>query len=184
MRFLEQKKQTVQFSWWGSSGHKVFTVVVFIVLASLDNAARGVFPPLYAVMARDLGVQESSLGFVSALNILVVAVSALLWGYWGDKGNRKRLLLIGTLIWSTAMFLTGLSQNYWQLLFFQLVTAVGIGCISSVGFSVISDFISPVRRGLAMSFWGLSQGGGGGAGAMLGGLLGAYAWALPFFVIA
>ncbi len=82
------------------------------------------------------------------------------------------------------MLLSGLSQNYAQLLFFQVITAVGIGCISSVGFSVVSDLISPTRRGLAMSFWGLSQGGGGGAGALLGGFLGANYWRLPFFVVA
>jgi len=107
-----------------------------------------------------------------------------LWGYWGDRSSRKRLLLYGTLIWSVAMFLTGTAQTYTQLFVFQIITAVGIGCIASVGFSVISDFISPARRGLAMSLWGLSQGGGGGTGALLGGLLGAHHWPLPFFVIA
>jgi MFS family permease len=171
-------------TWWGGDAHKFFTVATFIVLASLDNAARGVLAPLYAVLARDFNVPEAALGFVSASSILVVAVTAVLWGYWGDRGSRKRLLLLGTLIWSTAMLLTGLAQSYAQLLAFQLVTAVGIGCISSVGFSVVSDFIPPARRGLAMSFWGLSQGGGGGAGAMLGGFLGATNWSMPFFVVA
>lgn len=170
--------------WWGSDRHKLFTVVVFIILASLDNAARGVFPPLYAILARRFTIEESALGFISAISVLVVAVTALLWGYWGDQGSRKKLLLYGTLIWSVAMLMTGLARTYNQLLLFQLITAVGIGCIASVGFSVVSDFIAPSRRGLALSFWGLSQGGGGGAGAMLGGLLGARNWAYPFFVIA
>ncbi len=171
-------------TWWGGDAHKFFTVATFIVLASLDNAARGVFPPLYAIMAREFNVPEAALGFVSAASIVLVAVTAVLWGYWGDRASRKRLLFIGTLIWSAAMLLTGLAQSYAQLLAFQLITAVGIGCISSVGFSVVSDFIPPARRGLAMSFWGLSQGGGGGLGAMLGGFLGANNWSMPFFVVA
>ena len=177
-------KSRLQPHWWGNNKHKLYTVVIFIILASLDNAARGIFPPLYAVMARDFAIEEAALGLVSALSILVVAITAVFWGYWGDRGSRKRLLLYGTLIWSTAMLMTGLSQTYTQLLLFQLATAVGIGCISAVGFSVVSDFISPARRGLALSFWGLSQGGGGGAGAMLGGLLGAHNWSQPFFIIA
>lgn len=173
-----------KLAWWGSPRHQLFTIIVFVILASLDNAARGVLPPLYAVMARDLVVAESSLGLVTALTILVVAVTSVWWGYRGDKGNRKRLLFYGTLIWSTAMLFTGLAQSYLQFLMFQVVTAVGIGCIASVGFSVISDLIPPARRGLALSFWGLSQGGGGGIGAMLGGFLGAYNWPLPFFTVA
>ena len=170
--------------WWGGPVHKLFTIVVFVILASLDNTARGVLPPLYAVIGRDLAVADASLGLVTSLSTLVVAVSAVIWGYWGDRHERKPLLLIGTLIWAGAMFVTGWAQSYSQILLFQLITAVGIGCISSVGFSVISDFIPPARRGLALSFWGISQGGGAGAGAMLSGSLGAYNWPLPFFLVA
>lgn len=180
-------KLNLEASWWSREWRNLFTLVVFVTLASLDNAARAIFPPLYAVMARHFAIEEAALGFISALTVLVVAVSAFLWGYWSDRGRRggrKRLLLYGTLIWSLAMLLTGLSQSYGQLMLFQLITAVGVGCIVSVGFSVITDFVSPARRGLALSLWGLAQGGGGGAGAMLGGFLGAYNWPLPFIVIA
>ncbi len=177
-------KHKLRPRWWGDRRHKIFTVVVFIILASLDNAARTVFPPLYAIMARSFSVTEARLGLVTAQSILVMAVTAVLWGYWGDRSSRKRLLIYGTLIWSAAMFLTGMAQTYSQLLLFQLITAVGIGSIVSVGFSVAADFIPPHRRGLMMSLWGLSQGGGGGGGALLGSLLGAHNWRLPFFVIA
>jgi MFS family permease len=54
----------------------------------------------------------------------------------------------------------------------QILTAVGLGVIASVGFSVISDFVSPRHRGLAMSFWGLSQGIGGIIGGLLASQLG------------
>ncbi|MBV7337069.1 MFS transporter [Chloroflexi bacterium TSY] len=171
-------------SWWGKESHQIFTVIVFIVLASLDNSARNVFPPLYAVMAADLNVPEASLGFISALTIMVVALTSLIWGYWGDRSSRKRLLLYGTIIWSLFMALSSVANSYSQLFFYQLMTAVGIGCIASVGFSIVTDLIPPRRRGLLMSFWGLSQAGGGGFGALMGSMLGASNWRLPFAVIA
>lgn len=170
-------------SWWGKESHQIFTVIVFIVLASLDNSARNVFPPLYAVMAADLNVPEASLGFISALTIMVVALTSLIWGYWGDRSSRKRLLLYGTIIWSLFMALSSVANSYSQLFFYQLMTAVGIGCIASVGFSIVTDLIPPRRRGLLMSFWGLSQAGGGGFGALMGSMLGASNWRLPFAVI-
>ena len=173
-----------KLSWWGKRPHRLFTVAIFIVLASLDNAARAVVPPLYAVIAADLNVPEASLGFVTALTIIVVAATALIWGYWGDRGSRKLLLFYGTVIWSVAMFLTSIAQTYTQLMLFQLATAVGIGCIASVGFSIVTDLIAPRQRGLLMSFWGLSQAGGGGFGALVGSLLGASNWRMPFAVIA
>ncbi len=171
-------------AWWGGRGHTWFTIAVFVVLASLDNAALGVPIPLIPVISEDLGVSEASIRFVTAASILIVGVASVVWGFLGDRGGRKRLLLYGTFTWSIAFFFAGLSGSYVQFVFFELVAAVGMGCIASVGFSVISDFVPPRRRGLMMGMWGLSQGVGVGGGLLLGGLLGAESWSVPFFVVA
>ena len=171
-------------AWWGGRAHIIFTIAVFVVLASLDNAALGVPLALIPVISEGLSVGELSIFVVTALNILIVGVASPVWGFWGDRGGRKRLLLYGTFIWSVALFLVGLSGSYIQFLVFEIVAAAGMGCIASVGFSVISDFVPPRRRGLIMGLWGLSQGVGGGGGMLLGGLLGSENWGVPFFVIA
>jgi MFS transporter, Spinster family, sphingosine-1-phosphate transporter len=55
--------------------------------------------------------------------------------------------------------------------------------VASVGFSVVSDLISPRRRGLVMGLWGVSQGVGTLVGVGLAGLLGAGDWRAPFRVL-
>jgi MFS transporter, Spinster family, sphingosine-1-phosphate transporter len=176
---------------WANSWSKVkprfgsnSSFVIFIILASLDNAAAGVVPPLYALIARALDTSEASLGLVTSAYILLVAGSAALWGYYGDRGQRKRLLLLGTLLWSGAMIGSGLATSFTQLVLFQAITAVGVGSISSIGFSVVSDYIPAGRRGFALSLWSLSQMLGSGLGALLAGTVGALNWRLPFFIIA
>jgi MFS family permease len=163
---------------------RLFAFTVFVVLASLDNAAAGVLPPLYAIIARDLATAEAALGFVTAVYVLIVATAATIWGYQGDSGRRKPLLLYGTVLWGAGMILTATAPTFLHFLLFQMVTAVGVGAISSVGFSVISDLIPARRRGLALSLWSVSQGLGGAFGALLGSTLGAYNWRWPFFLIA
>ena len=74
--------------------------------------------------------------------------------------------MIGTLIWAAGTVGTVLAGGYWTFLAAQLVAAVGLGAVGSVGFSVVSDLISPRRRGLVMSLWGLSQGIGTLAGVL------------------
>ena len=170
--------------WWGSRPHVVYTIMVFVTLASLDNAAGALIPTLIRVIAVDLNTSEGQLGAVTAALILVTAVTAVAWGYWGDRSSRKRLLFWGTIVWGAGLAASGMSQSLAQLFLFSLITATGLGSIASVGFSVISDFISPARRGLAMSFWGLSQGIGGLVGLLLGGFLGGSNWRIPFFVVA
>ncbi|MFJ6198618.1 MFS transporter [Micromonospora sp. NPDC092111] len=167
----------------GNAAHRFYSVVVFVVLASLDNVAIGLVPPLYGPISGALGVPQRSLGLVTAGSFLVSAVAAVAWAYVGDRTNRKPLLMVGTLVWAAGTGGSALAQGFPTFLAAQLVAAVGLGAVGSVGFSVVTDLISPRRRGLVMSFWGLSQGVGTLAGTLLGGLLGATDWRRPFLLL-
>ncbi|MBM0237924.1 MFS transporter, partial [Micromonospora sp. ATA32] len=156
---------------------------VFVVLASLDNVAIGLVPPLYGPISGALGVSERLLGLVTAVSFLVSAVAAVGWAYVGDRTNRKPLLMVGTLIWAAGTGGSALADGYPAFLAAQLLGAIGLGAVGSVGFSVVTDLISPRRRGLVMSFWGLSQGVGTLAGTLTGGILGATDWRRPFLVL-
>src|SRR5919107_1668465 len=112
----------------GGTAHRAYSVIVFVVLASLDNVAIGLVPPLYGSIGDALGVGEGHIALAT-----------------------------------TIMFL--------------------ISAVASVRFAVVSDLISPRRRGLVMSFWGLSQGVGTLAGTLVGGLLGHADWRRPFLVV-
>lgn len=162
----------------------MFTVVVFIVLASLDNAAIGAIPAMVTPITEALDTSKTAVVFMTGASILVTAVSAVVWGYWGDRTDRKRLLFWGTLVWVGGLLMSATAQTYWQLFLWQMVTAVGLGAIASVGFSVVSDLVKPARRGLAMSFWGLSQGIGTIIGGLLASQLGADNFRIPLVIIA
>jgi len=167
----------------GGRGHRIYSVAVFIILASLDNVAVGLVPPLYGSIARSFDVGQGLIGTVTATSFLVSAVASVAWAYTGDRGNRKPLLMIGTVLWAAGMTLSALAGSYLVFFAAQLVAAVGLGAVGSVGFSVVSDLIKPRRRGLVMSLWGLSQGAGTLAGTLLGGIVGAADWRRPFYVL-
>ncbi|MEU2615258.1 MFS transporter [Micromonospora sp. NPDC007271] len=167
----------------GNPVHRFYSVVVFVVLASLDNVAIGLVPPLYGPISGALGVPQRLLGLVTAVSFLVSAVAAVGWAYVGDRTNRKPLLMVGTLIWAAGTGGSALAHHYPTFLVAQLVAAIGLGAVGSVGFSVVTDLISPRRRGVVMSFWGLSQGVGTLAGTLTGGILGATDWRRPFLLL-
>jgi MFS family permease len=167
----------------GGRAHRLYSVVVFIVLASLDNVAIGLVPPLYSPISDHLEVREAAVGLVTAASYLITAVAAVGWAYAGDRTNRKPLLMIGTVLWAAGTGGTAFAGSYPAFFAAQAVAAVGLGTVASVGFSVVSDLISPRRRGLVMSFWGLSQGVGTIAGTLLGGVLGASDWRRPFLLL-
>jgi MFS family permease len=163
--------------------HRGYSVVVFVVLASLDNVAIGLVPPLYGRVGTDLGVSEPAVALVTTVTFLFSAVAAVAWAYVGDHGDRKPVLVAGTLLWAAGTGGTALAGSYPTFFLAQAVGAVGLGAVASVGFSVVSDLIAPRRRGLVMSFWGLSQGVGTVAGTLVGGVLGHDDWRRPFLAV-
>jgi MFS family permease len=162
----------------------VYTIFVFIALAAFDNIILGLFPPLFSEIAKDLNVNIAKMGVISAANILVTAISSIYWGYLAGKFKRKRLIMIGTLIWVVSVFLTSISKTYFQLLFYQIITGVGLGCIASIGFSVLTDSIPHRMRGLVLSLWGMTQGLGGIAGSLMASLIATRTtWRTPFDIV-
>ncbi len=159
-------------------------MVVFVVLASLDNVAIGLVPPLYGSIGDAFGVGEGHIALATTIMFLISAVAAIGFAYAGDRTDRKPVLIVGTLIWIAGTAWSGFSGSYPSFLASQVVAAFGLGAVASVSFAVVSDLISPKRRGLVMSFWGLSQGVGTLAGTLVGGLLGHADWRQPFLVTA
>lgn len=162
----------------------IYTIFVFIALAAFDNIIIGLFPPLFQPIAKDLDVSVAKMGIVSALNILTTAISSVYWGYLSGKFKRKKLIIIGTLIWVLSVFLTAYSHSYFQLLLFQILTGIGLGCIASIGFSVLTDSIPYQYRGLILSLWGMTQGLGGIFGSLLASLVATSStWRTPFILV-
>jgi MFS family permease len=167
----------------GGAAHRGYSVVVFVILASLDNVAIGLAPPLYGSIGAAFAVDEGAVALVTTVTFLLSAVAAIGWAYAGDRRDRKPVLMAGTLVWAAGTAGTAFAGGYLTFLLAQIVAAIGLGAVASVGFSVVSDLISPRRRGLVMSFWGLSQGVGTLAGTLIGGLLGSQDWRRPFLVV-
>jgi MFS family permease len=167
----------------GSRVHRIYSVVVFIVLAALDNVALALPPPLVSPISREFGVSEPAVAGAVAANLLLTALAAVAWAYLGDRSDRKRLLMVGTLLWAAGMAATGYAGSYPVFLSALALAGLGLGAVASVGFSVVSDLISPRRRGLVMGLWGLSQGVGTLAGVAVAGVVGAADWRPPFLIL-
>lgn len=162
----------------------IYTIFVFVALAAFDNIVVGLFPPLFSSIANSLNINVSVLGTISGINILVTSVSAICWGYLAGKYNRKKLVITGTILWSIAVFFTSRSNSYMQLLISQIITGIGLGCISAIGYSILTDYIPYKYKGMLLSLWGMSQGFGGIAGALMASLIAtASNWRKPFQIV-
>jgi EmrB/QacA subfamily drug resistance transporter len=132
----------------------------------------------------DLDMSEADLQWIVNAYTLVFGGFLLLGGRAGDLVGRKRVFLIGVVVFSVASLLNGLAPNSELLIVFRGLQGLGAALIAPAALSIITTtFAEGAERAKAMSVWAAIAVGGGAVGLVLGGILvDAFSWPWIFFV--
>src|ERR671918_1250174 len=132
----------------------------------------------------DLGLDEANLQWIVNAYALVFGGFLLLGGRAGDLLGRKRLFLIGLVIFTVASLLNGLAVNSEMLIGSRALQGLGAALISPAALSIISTtFSEGAERARALGVWAAIAIGGSAVGLVLGGFLTeALSWPWIFFV--
>jgi len=131
-----------------------------------------------------LGFAENDLVWVVNAYLLTFGGFLLLGGRLGDLYGRRRLFLIGIVLFTLASLACGLSPTPVSLIAARAVQGVGGAVVSAVALSLMSVlFPEGPLRVRAMAFFGFVMASGGSIGVLLGGVLtGALNWRWVFLV--
>ncbi len=119
----------------------------------------------------DLNATQNEL--VWAINAYSLAFAALLftWGVLGDRFGRKRILLIGLVLFGAASALCAFADSPGELIAFRALMGVGGASVMPISLSIITVIFPPQERGRAIGVWSAAVGGAVAIGPVLGGLL-------------
>jgi EmrB/QacA subfamily drug resistance transporter len=133
---------------------------------------------------QDLGLSEANLQWIVNAYALVFGGFLLLGGRAGDLLGRKRLFLIGLVIFTGASLLDGLSVSSGMLIGSRALQGLGAALISPAALSIISiTFAEGAERAKALGVWAAIAIGGSAVGLILGGFLTqVFSWPWIFFV--
>ena len=133
---------------------------------------------------RDLGLDEANLQWIVNAYTLVFGGFLLLGGRAGDLIGRKRLFLIGLVIFTVASLLNGLAVNSEMLIGSRALQGLGAALISPAALSIISTtFSEGAERARALGVWAAIAIGGSAVGLILGGVLTqSFSWPWIFYV--
>src|SRR5919204_522026 len=131
-----------------------------------------------------LHLSEGNLQWIVNAYTLVFGGFLLLGGRLGDLLGRKRLFLIGLVIFTGASLLDGLAGSEGMLIGARALQGLGAALISPAALSIISTtFEEGVERARALAVWAAIAIGGSAVGLILGGALTQYfSWPWIFFV--
>jgi EmrB/QacA subfamily drug resistance transporter len=132
----------------------------------------------------DLKLSEGSLQWIVNAYTLVFGGFLLLGGRAGDLLGRKRLFLIGLVIFTGASLLDGLASSEGFLVGARALQGLGAALVSPAALSIISTtFAEGKERARALGVWAAIASGGSAVGLILGGVLTQYfSWPWIFFV--
>lgn len=74
------------------------------------------------------------------------AVGTLFWGPMSDKYGRKRILLIGTVLYVAASAVCAASVNVYMMIAARVVQGIGAGAITAVSMALIKDCFAGKQR--------------------------------------
>jgi EmrB/QacA subfamily drug resistance transporter len=168
-----------------SKSTNAWVVLVLICLAQfmvvLDATIVNVALPS---IQQDLGLSEGNLQWIVNAYTLVFGGFLLLGGRAGDLLGRKRVFLIGLVIFTGASLLDGLASSEGMLIGARALQGLGAALISPAALSIISTtFAEGAERAKALGVWAAIAIGGSAVGLILGGVLTQYfSWPWIFFV--
>jgi EmrB/QacA subfamily drug resistance transporter len=126
---------------------------------------------IFPAIINDLSLSSAEVQWVQESYILVFAALLLVFGSIADRIGRKRLLIIGIVIFTLASVWAGLSGSPAELILARVVQGVGGAMVLPTTLSLVNANFQGKERGIAFAVWGSTIGGMVAVGPVLGGWL-------------
>ncbi|WP_084003180.1 MFS transporter [Agromyces aureus] len=138
----------------------------------------------------DLGITSTQVQWVQESYTLVFAALLLVFGTLADRFGRRRMLIIGVVIFALSSVAAAFATSGELLILARLVQGVGGAMILPTTLSLINATFRGRERGIAFAVWGSTIGGMAAIGPLLGGWLTtefSWRWAfginIPFAIV-
>ncbi|GAA1274145.1 MFS transporter [Planotetraspora silvatica] len=171
-----------------NAGHprrwQILGVMVFSLLAVvLDNTILNVAIKTIADPVQGLGASQSQLEWAMNSYTLVFAGLLFTFGVLGDRFGRKKMLLIGMVLFGLASLASAYSQDPTQLIAARALMGLGGAAIMPATLAIISNVFPIHERGKAIGIWAGGVGIAVAIGPITGGILLAHFWWGSVFLV-
>jgi EmrB/QacA subfamily drug resistance transporter len=162
------------YKWW-----VLATVSIGTFVCSLDGSITNIsYPRLTDIFDTDTSV----ILWISVVYLLVSVSLMLSFGRLGDITGRKRIFMLGLVIFTVGLIFCSASQNIVQLLLSRVFQGIGTAMVLGLGIAIITAVFPSQQRGRALGIFAAVFSSGLLVGPLVGGfLLDAFGWQSIFY---
>lgn len=151
-------------------------------------AAANMLIPSYAQILIDFKVGRELVAIPDSVFVFVSAIFAVVWGYYTDKVDRSKVVMVGSLLSCAGFFFTVLCTDFTQLILARIITGAGMGCVLPLGYSILGDIIPAEERSSWFGFLAIMSSISNAAGNAMSAFLGplnimGLSWKFPFIIL-
>ncbi|MEI6479126.1 MAG: MDR family MFS transporter [bacterium] len=170
------KNDPGNLKWW-----VLATVMVGTFLGRIDQTIVNLALPK---IIGDFGITVSAAGWIATAYILANAVFVPVWGKLGDTLGRKKIYIIGFVVFIIGSILAGLSWNLSSMIVFRIIQAIAGSADYPTAMAIIAiTFKEGKQRAQALGIWSASFAAATVFGPLLGGpLIDNFGWRSVFLV--
>ena len=170
---------------YASPKARKYALAVLTLVYTFNFIDRQLLSILQESIKVDLSLSDSQLGLLTGFAFAMFYVTAgIPIARLADRGNRRNIVAISVGLWSAMTAVSGLVQNYGQLLAARVGVGVGEAGGSPPSHSIVSDIFPPEKRASALAFYSTGVNLGILFGFLFGGWLNEFfGWRVAFMVV-
>ena len=153
----------IRYRWWG-------LVAISLGVATIIMDATIVSVAIPSIVG-DLGISSTEIQWVQEIYTLLFAALLLTWGRIADRRGRRRIMLIGVIIFVAASGLCAVADSGGILIAGRALQGLGGSMILPTTLALLNANFQGRERGIAFAVWGSTIGGMAAVGPLLGGWL-------------
>jgi MFS family permease len=165
----------------GDRFYAFYVLLLLSIIYTLNQIDRSLVSVFAVQMKRELQINDTNFGWLTGFAFsMLLTIFGIVFGYVGDRYNRKITLSICIFVWSVCTVFSGFSRNFWQLLLSRMGLAIGEAAFTPLALSILSNYFSQDYKSIVVSIYNFGIYFGFGFSFLFGLIP---QWRVPFWIL-